>query len=87
LCSSLEGEQPLNGVPRGLKHEPLQQPVVVVPLAELFERLCQFLKRREVSHPEQLLFEGAEEALDAAVPFGARTKAGDNSIPGKAILD
>ena len=41
--------------------------MVVVPLAEFLKRSGQFLQRGEVSHPEQLFLEGAEEALDAAV--------------------
>jgi len=66
----------LTGLLRGLKPEPLHEPVIVVALAEFLERRGQFLQRREVSHPEQLFLEGAEEALDAAVAFGLPDKGG-----------
>jgi len=56
-------------LPRGLKPEPFQQPVVVVPLAEFLKRLGQILQRGEVSHPEQLFLEGVGEALHAALVF------------------
>jgi len=42
-----------------------EQPVVVVPLVEFLKRSGQLLQRGEVSHPEQLFLEGAEESLAA----------------------
>jgi hypothetical protein len=59
-----------------LEAEPFQQPAAAVALAESLERLGQLLQRGEVSHPEQLFLEGAEEALDAAVAFRFSDKGG-----------
>jgi len=60
--------------------------VVVVPLAELLKRLGQLLQRGEVAHPEQLLAEGAEESLDAAVAFRLPDKGGRRSDAKKGDL-
>jgi len=60
--------------------------VVVVPLAEFLKRSGQLLQRGEVSHPEQLFLEGAEEALDAAVAFLLPDKGGRRSDAKKGDL-
>ncbi len=56
-------------LPRGLEMKPLDQPVVVVALAEFLESRSQLFHGLEVTHPEQLLFEISEEAFDAPVAF------------------
>src|SRR3954451_24725104 len=45
------------------------QPAVVVGLAEREQRLTEFLDGLEGPHPEQVLLQGADEALGAAIAF------------------
>src|SRR5215217_5330664 len=52
----------------------LQNPVLVVPLAKLGDCLAQFVQIPKAPDPEQLLFEGAEEPLDASVALGLADK-------------
>lgn len=49
----------------------LHQPVLAVQLRRLDERQAQLLDRLEGSLPQQLSFEGADCAPDAAVAFGS----------------
>src|SRR5262249_43645150 len=44
-----------------------EEPLAVVALPEGEQRLAEFLDRGEVLHPEELFFQGADEALGAAV--------------------
>ena len=57
------------------------QPPGVVAEPEGVERGGELVDGGEVLEPEQLLLEGAHEALGAAVPSGCRTKAGLLSMP------
>jgi hypothetical protein len=50
------------------------QPVGVVLVGELKHRQAQVLDGLKVAHPQQVLLEGANEALGDAVPSGLRTK-------------
>ena len=68
--SSLKGKQSLTSLPRGLKVQSLEQPVLVVLLAEFASGLGRLLQGLEVSHPEELLFDGAEEPFYAAIALG-----------------
>lgn len=43
--------------------------MIVVPLSELGECVLEFVQISERADPQQLLFQCAEEAFDAAVPF------------------
>jgi len=52
----------------------LQNPVVVVAVAELGERVAQFVQISKSAQPQQLLFEGSEEPLDAPVALGLADK-------------
>ncbi len=54
---------------------PRQEPLAVVALLEGEQGLTQLLDRGEVLHPEELFFQGAEEALAQPLPSGSRTKA------------
>ena len=53
--------QPLTSLPRGLKVESLQQPVVVIALAKFTQGLGHLLQGVEVAHPQELLFEGKRQ--------------------------
>ena len=44
--------QGLMSLPRGLEVEAFDQPLLVVALAELFERSGQFFQGVEIPHPE-----------------------------------
>jgi hypothetical protein len=55
---------------------PLDEPGRVVGIAELEQRLAQFLDRVEGPHPEQVLLQGADEALGAAVALGRADEGG-----------
>lgn len=54
----------------------LDEPVVVVELAEGLEFPVQLVDVSEGADPEELLLEGAPEALDAAVAFGGSDEGG-----------
>jgi len=60
-------KEALASLPRGLETEHLDQPLAVVAILEIPQGHLQLLKVPEVPHSEQLLFEGTEKALDAAV--------------------
>jgi len=51
-------------------------------MAELFQSLGHFLKRREVSHQWQLSVEDSEEAPGVAAGFPSQTNAGGRAMPG-----
>jgi len=61
--------QGLMSLPRGLEVEAFDQPLLVVALAEFFERFGQLLQGLEMPHPEKLLLESAEDTFDTAVAF------------------
>src|SRR3954469_23618509 len=67
---------------------PFDQPACVVDLPKDEQRLTELLDGVERAHPEQVLLERADEALGTAIPLafpsGARTKAGELSMPRKA---
>ena len=52
------------------------EPLVVIEIAEFLEGLVEVLDVGEGMEPEKLLFEGAPEALDAAVAFGGADEGG-----------
>ena len=54
---------------RGEESVAFDQPAVVVGLAEREQRLTQFLDGLEGPHPEQVLLQGADEPLGAAIAF------------------
>jgi hypothetical protein len=58
--------------------------LVVVPPLELSEGLEQLDGGGEVADPQQVLFEGPDEAFCDAVPSGSRTKLGELAMPRKA---
>jgi hypothetical protein len=62
----------------------LDDPGPVVGVLEDEEREAELLDGVEAAHPEQVLLERADEALDAAVASGSRTKAGELAMPRKA---
>ena len=62
---------------------PFDQPGCVVGVAERGEGCLQFLQCREGADPEQVLLEGADKPFGTAVALGARTKAGELSMPRK----
>src|SRR3954471_22978571 len=49
---------------------PFDEPGRVVELPKVEQRLTELLDGVEGAHPEQVLLEGADEALGAAVPLG-----------------
>src|SRR5919112_3385734 len=49
---------------------PLDDPAVVVGLPEPLQRRPQLLDRLEAPHPQQVLLQGADEPLGAAVALG-----------------
>lgn len=57
------------------------EPAVVVEFNPLQQSEAQFLGVAEVAHPEELLLEGAEEALDASVALrqAHEGRAGDHA--------
>ena len=57
------------------------EPGFVITLGELDERHPEFLNRAESPDPQQILLQGADEALGDPLPSGSRTKEGDASIP------
>jgi len=61
------------------------QPVLVVGLLEPQEGQAQVLDRLEPAEPEQILLQGKDERLVAAVTLRARTKAGELRAPRKRI--
>ena len=61
---------------RRLEAETLNQPVLVVERAKLFQRPNQFRYRLEVPGPQQLLLEGSEEAFDTAIAFRLANECG-----------
>ena len=63
----------------------LDQPGCVVGLAERQQGLTQFLDGRKGPHPQQVVLERADERSAQPLPSGARTKAGELSMPRKAI--
>ena len=50
--------------------DPPDDPVVVEAAGEVPERLVELLDGAELVQPEQLLLQGPDEPLDAAVAFG-----------------
>ena len=54
---------------RRLEAETLNQPMLVVESAKLFQCSNQFRDRLEVPDPQQLLLERSEEAFDTAIAF------------------
>jgi len=54
---------------------PLEQPVLIESFLELQQRLPQFFDGIEVAHPQQLLLQGADEALGHAVALRRPDKA------------
>ena len=54
---------------RRLEAQTLNQPVLVVESAKLFQCPNQFRDRLEVPDPQQLLLEGPEEAFNTAIAF------------------
>ena len=63
----------------------LDDPGGVVGFPEVEERQPQLLHGVEGADPEQVFLQGADEAFGAAVTSGARTKAGELSMPKKVI--
>ena len=55
--------------------------VGIVDRAEDEQRWAELLDGIEGFHPKEVLLEDTDEALGAAVPSGARTKAGELSMP------
>ena len=64
----------------------LDEPVVVVVIAEALEGLIQVFKGGEGMDPEKLLFERAPEPLDATVAFGGADEGGAGIHPEEAKL-
>src|SRR4051795_13150032 len=54
-----------------LEPVPFDEPGRVVALPKDEQRLTEFLDGVEGAHPEQVLFQGPDEALGAAVPLGS----------------
>ena len=52
------------------------EPCGVVGLSERQQRLAEFLDRFEVPHPEQVLLQGSDEPLGAAIPFRCSNEGG-----------
>jgi hypothetical protein len=50
--------------------DPPDDPVVVEAAGEVAERLVELLDGAESVQPEQLLLQGPDESLDAAIAFG-----------------
>jgi len=71
----------LSGLIRRAVAQALDEPVPAVPLMEFGERLPQLFHGSDRAHPQQLLFQRADESVDAPFPSGCRTNAGDDSIP------
>src|SRR5918912_89047 len=65
---------------------PLDQPGGVVGLAELEQRHAQVLDGVEGPYPQQVLLEGADEALGAAVPLRRADEGGRALDPEEAQL-
>ena len=63
---------------------PLDEPSRVVDLPELDQGVAELLDGVEGPHPEQVLFQGADEALGAAIALRRPHKAGELSMPRKA---
>ena len=55
---------------------PFDQPGGIVGLAELEQRLTQFLDRFEVPHPKQVLLQRADEPFGTAVSLGRTDEGG-----------
>jgi hypothetical protein len=55
---------------------PLDQPSGVVCVAEVEQRLPQFLDGIEAPHPQEIFFQGADEALGAAIALGRADEGG-----------
>lgn len=66
----LERKEALASLSRRLKSETFDQPLSVVAIAEFAQCGLQLFEVLEVPHPEKLLFEGAEEAFNAAIGLG-----------------
>ena len=73
----------LSSLNRRLESQSLNQPVLVVDGAKLFQCPYEFRYRLEVTDPQQLLLEGPEEAFDTAVAFWLANESGEDSIPRK----
>src|ERR687886_612047 len=84
LCGeSRDGKLILSNGSRRSEAVPLDQPFGIVRLLERQQRLAELLDTGEEPHPEQGLFQRADEPLGAALASGARTKAGALSMPRK----
>ena len=57
------------GLGRGSISQSLNNPVMVIAVAELGKRVTKSFEVAKGIDPEQLFFEGAEESLDAPVSF------------------
>src|SRR5689334_74755 len=68
---------------------PLDEPRRVVDLAERDQRVAQLLDGLEGSHPEQVLLQGADKALGAAVAFRGSHESGRtlDAEEGKFLLE
>lgn len=66
---------------RGAVAVALDEPLVVVAVAEVLERLIQFVEVGEGADSEELFLERAPEALDAAVAFGGADEGGASTAP------
>ena len=60
----------------------LDQPLLVVSPPELPERRDQLADGSERPHPEEVLFQGANEAFRDAIPLGLPDEGGELVIPG-----
>ena len=63
---------------------PLDEPGRVVDLPKFDQRAAELLDGVEGPHPEQVLFQGADEALGAAVALRRPHESGELSMPRKA---
>ena len=63
---------------------PFDEPDRVVDPPKAEQRLTELLDGVEGAHPEQVLLQGPDEALGAAVPLGSPHKGGELSMPRKA---
>lgn len=72
LCSSglVKRVEAPASLPRGLEAEPFDQPLAIEANAEVAQRRLQFFEGLAAPQPEELFFEGAEEASYAAIGLG-----------------
>src|SRR3954469_2655544 len=74
---------------RCLEPVPFDEPGGVVDLPKDQQRLTEFLDAVEGAHPEQVLLQGPNEALGAAVPLGSPHEGGRacDAQKGKLLLE